>query len=113
MRLPHSTRPNSIGVSTNYCDEGEHEYLGRKLYSWGSAIKDPLFKLASFTLWQGEENDALVALCSMKFGKWLGAVDGDHLLPIGGIVGQISKEQKLMVQEIFLAHARRLGKNGA
>lgn len=106
------------GLGAEYCSEGPHEYLGRKLYSWGSSgesrdlrndILSRLFKLTSRAFDDDEENDGLVAICSMKFGKWLDVeLEGHHLIPVCGVISRVSEDQVRSAQEIFVEHARRL-----
>lgn len=115
-------RDYGAGISSEYCSEGPPEYLGRKLYSWGSFresheyghdIFSSLFELTSRAFWDDEENDGLVAICSMKFGKWLGAnFRGHHLVPIGGVITRISEDQNHRVHTLFVDHVQRLKREG-
>lgn len=115
-------RTHRLGISDEYCEEGPYEDNGRKFYSWGTAegefhfgasMLGPFYFLSSRAFWEHEENDGLVALCSMKFGKWLGAeMEGHHLVPVGGVMVRITPEQEAWVYGMFLDHARRLKEDG-
>lgn len=112
----------SIGVSPTECGEGEPDYQGKKLYSWGSnghsatAFYDwfgHLMERASQIFAPGEENDGLVAVCSMKFGHWLGTLpNAHHLIPVGGVVSPIPWELHGVPEAIFVEHAQRLQSEG-
>jgi triacylglycerol lipase len=109
-----------IGIGKKYCQGGISDYVGKKLYSFGShgahsnSSLDIMGKIFSKTslIFNGEPNDGLVSVCSMKFGKWLGVLDGHHLVPLGGIILPIPEEQLLKGQEMLLVHANRLKKHG-
>lgn len=113
---------HTVGIGEDYCQEGSHDYRGRKLYSWGSAdhnfhlgghFLSPLFRLTSSVFWDDEDNDGLVTVCSMKFGKWLGAeMEGHHLVPVGGVLGHILPTQRQQAYDMFFAHAKRLRADG-
>ncbi len=107
----------SIGLGDHYCSDGAHEYYGRRLYSWGTStipgrlyhdLVGRLLRWTGSVFWDDEENDGLVARCSMKFGKWLGAHDGHHLVPVGGVLGTLTHEQREWAQTMFYDHAVRL-----
>lgn len=112
----------AIGMGKKSCSEGDSTYLGRGLYSWGSYGVSPqsLFDLIGNVLAEtsdlfdkNEKNDGLVAICSMKFGKWLGAREGSHhLVPVGGVLSSISEEDYSWALDMFLNHAKRLKTNG-
>jgi triacylglycerol lipase len=111
-----------VGIPGEDCGEGAAEHRGIKLFSWGSfgvalpSRFDLFSRLMTNTtkiFADDEKNDGLVAICSMKFGKWLGAIGGGHhLIPVGGIVSSITDEQRAWSSKMFLNHARRLKRNG-
>ncbi|MCA9507255.1 MAG: triacylglycerol lipase [Myxococcales bacterium] len=111
QRYPH-------GLSSNWCQEGPHYYHDKRLYSWGSFGSSPtslsdwfgyLLEKTSQAFDSHEKNDGLVSLCSMKFGKWLGALpNAHHLIPVGGVVSPLSHDLELTTTTIFLDHALRL-----
>lgn len=106
------------GMSASECDEGPHEYMDRKLYSWGSYgivpvspfdITAKLFQYFSQAFDENELNDGLVSVCSMKFGRWLGArANAHHLVPIGGVVAPLLEEHIMYSIEMIMNHANRL-----
>lgn len=113
-------KAHSMGLGKAYCADGPPEFFGRKFYSWGSVVTDeyptvfmsPSLRLVRDYFWDNEEHDGLVEVCSMKFGTWLGLIDGHHLVPVGGVIGRISDEQRQWALEMFYAHAERLRADG-
>lgn len=120
--LEEFNRMYSIGISHNECQGGASEFHGKKLYSWGSnghsatALYDwfgHLMERASHIFAPNEENDGLVAVCSMKFGRWLGALsNAHHLITVGGVVSPIPWELHGVPETIFVEHAQRLQSEG-
>lgn len=112
----------ALGIGDDRCGDGQHEDAGRRFYSWGSYGVSPasrtdlvgqLFAKASEAFEDDEQNDGLVALCSMKFGKWLGEREGaHHLIPVGGVITPIAEEDRIWAEEMFLQHAMRLKRKG-
>jgi triacylglycerol lipase len=103
-----------------YCVATQSLYGDQRLYSWGSVgveansfdFVTQFFTLTS-KLFAGEKNDGLVSLCSMKFGKWLGALEGaHHLVPVDGVISYINQEQHYWALNMFLTHVRRLKNKG-
>jgi triacylglycerol lipase len=120
--LKHFNSHYHIGLSPHECEGGPATYRGRKLYSWGSYGTEPTSHLdwfgyimqhASRAFPAGEPNDGLVSVCSMKFGKWLGAMpNAHHLIPVGGVVSPVPDGLLGWPEEMFLAHGRRLKGDG-
>jgi len=112
---------NTIGIGRAYCQDGSIEHNGIRLYSWGSfghhVHRFDLFghfmRITRKVFDAGEENDGLVAVCSMKFGKWLGAYEeGHHLTPILGVVSSVDYGQYSWAANMFIDHAHRLKAEG-
>jgi triacylglycerol lipase len=116
------------GVSNNYCEEGQHEYKGARLFSVSgeSSLPNNLLDIMGYVFafsgsffpadFDREEfvtpNDGLVSVCSSKFGKWLGQLPFHHLAFFGGVVSPMPTKIKKSVQEFFLKYARRLKSAG-
>jgi triacylglycerol lipase len=116
-------RNNPIGVGREYCSTGQSEYYGIKLYSWGSfgGVKPrSIFDWSRIALSRTskafdeyEDNDGLVAVCSMKFGVWLGAYDGfHHVAPVTNRIVDPSESDLSWATGMFIAHEDRLTKVG-
>ncbi|HXW53718.1 MAG TPA: alpha/beta fold hydrolase [Myxococcota bacterium] len=123
LALARYNRDHPTGVINADHEGGSSRYKGIRLYSWGSyGVENhkrcDLFRkiLISKTIRvfdEGEINDGIVSLDSMKFGKWLGAYEqGHHLVPVGGIVSSISDMQSDWSRDMFLKHAYRLKRKG-
>ncbi len=111
-----------IGLSPEYCEAGDSDYHGTRLYSWGSYGPEPstyfdwigyLLQRAAQIFAPDEKNDGLVGLCSMKFGQWLGAMPrAHHLIPVGGILSPLPTELLGWPDEMFREHGKRLKGDG-
>jgi len=119
--LEKFNRKFSKGMSEEYCVANQSLYGEQLLYSWGSVgveaisfdLMAQFFKWTSKLFDPGEKNDGLVSLCSMKFGQWLGALEGaHHLVPVDGVISYISKEQHYWALNMFLMHIHRLKNKG-
>ncbi len=110
-----------IGLGKDECSGGDSSYFGTKLYSWGSEGAKPttyrdwfghVLQQAARVFDPQEKNDGLVAVCSMKWGKWLGSIkNAHHLIPVGGIVSPLTDDLDGVPQAMFVEHAMRLGKD--
>ncbi len=115
-------RDHPTGIHNVDNEKGSSLYNGIRLYSWGSyAInsiehRDLFSKFLTKTTRVfdvDEPNDGLVALKSMKFGKWLGAYkQGHHLVPVGGVISSINDIELDWSSRMFIDHARRLKRKG-
>lgn len=112
----------SIGIGGDSCRGGEHRYRGKPLFSWGSYgvlpgsdsdILSYILQKTSNIFGQQERNDGLVAVCSMKFGRWLGAVPGGHhLIPVGGVVSSPPQGLEDWSRQMLLEHVVKLKVSG-
>lgn len=109
------------GVDEEYCVANQSLHGEQRLYSWGSVgvqaisfdFVTQFFSLTSKLFPVGEKNDGLVSLCSMKFGKWLGALEGaHHLVPVDGVIAQINPAQHHWALNMFFTHVHRLKNKG-
>lgn len=106
-----------VGVGSTITDDGETEYQGVKLYSWGSEgnhhdgidMLGWLLAHVGRATYNHEENDGLVGVESMRFGLWLGVVENaNHAHVVGGTVAPVPEENMRVLQNIYLTHADRL-----
>lgn len=109
------------GIAHNYEEDNPSKYGDHRLYSWGSYgvtvnsknLFEALLEKSAKIFDEGELNDGLVGVSSMKFGKWLGAFPtGHHLVPICGLMCEISDTQRIWALDMFLSHAQRLKHKG-
>lgn len=105
------------GMNRNPCESGQQNYFGIKLYSWGStsSVSHPSDILTFFldnigdSVFLNEQNDGLVSVCSMMFGKWLGAIENaNHATVIGGVIRNLPFEDKNFLEKFYLQHAYQL-----